>query len=91
MSGQFGFLKSLGATDEAVAVLNDQPHVFVTLILVIIGLAIQCLFIWYIHFATMKPEQKKARENRDRFAWLRKAIGRAEAAKAGYGNGNPRR
>lgn len=73
MSGQFGFLKSLGATDEAVAVLNDQPQVFVTLVLVLVGLIAQCGLIWYIHYATMKPEQKKAAQEKKSFAWLRQA------------------
>ncbi|KYK61262.1 hypothetical protein DCS_02404 [Drechmeria coniospora] len=60
----FDWLKAVGATNEAVAVLNDQPQLFVTLILVIVGLIIQCLVIWYIHFATLKPEQKKKKEKK---------------------------
>ncbi|KAL3959960.1 hypothetical protein ACCO45_005077 [Purpureocillium lilacinum] len=55
----FSWLRKVGATPEAVAVLNDQPQLFVTLIVVILGLALQCVLIWYIHFATLKPEQKK--------------------------------
>ncbi|KAH7040124.1 uncharacterized protein B0I36DRAFT_357467 [Microdochium trichocladiopsis] len=35
MSGQFGFMSKLGATDEAVAVLNDQPYIFTILMVVI--------------------------------------------------------
>jgi hypothetical protein len=60
--GQFDWFKSIGATDEAVAVLNDQPELFTTLLLVIVGLTLQCLLIWYIHFATLKPEQKKKKK-----------------------------
>jgi hypothetical protein len=56
--GQFDWFKSLGASDRAVAVLNDQPQLFTTLILVIVGLLLECLFIWFIHFSTMKPAQK---------------------------------
>jgi hypothetical protein len=56
--GQFDFFRSIGATAEAVAVLNDQPQLFTILIVVLIALALQCTLIWYIHFATMKPEQK---------------------------------
>lgn len=77
MSGQFGFLKNLGATDEAVAVLNDQPQVFINLVVVLVGLIAQCLLIWYIHFATMKPEQKKAKQNSKGFAWFRQVRERA--------------
>lgn len=55
----FDWLKKVGASNQAVAVLNDQPNLFVNLIVVLIGLGLQCLVIWYIHYATMKPEQKK--------------------------------
>lgn len=51
----FDWLKSVGATNEAVAVLNDQPNLFVSLVAVLIGLILQCL-LWFIHFATLKPE-----------------------------------
>lgn len=61
---KFDFMKKVGATDRAVAVLNDQPELFTTLILVLIGLGLECLLIWYIHFATMKPEQKKKKEKK---------------------------
>ncbi|KAM4060030.1 hypothetical protein HRG_002351 [Hirsutella rhossiliensis] len=61
----FDWLKSVGATNEAVAVLNDQPNLFVNLVVVLIGLTLQCLFLWFIHFATLKPEQKrKNRKNK---------------------------
>ncbi|UNI20212.1 hypothetical protein JDV02_006321 [Purpureocillium takamizusanense] len=58
----FSWLRKVGATPEAVAVLNDQPQLFVTLILVLVGLGVQCALIWYIHFATLKPEQKKKKK-----------------------------
>ncbi|RYP60743.1 hypothetical protein DL771_010395 [Monosporascus sp. 5C6A] len=61
MSGQFGFMSKLGATDEAVAVLNDQPFLFTVLVVALTACILQCLLIWYIHRATMKPEQKKAK------------------------------
>lgn len=57
--GKFDFLKSVGATEEAVAVLNDQPNLFTNLILVLIGLSLQAGLLWYIHYATLKPSQKK--------------------------------
>ncbi|PHH92890.1 hypothetical protein CDD83_4033 [Cordyceps sp. RAO-2017] len=62
----FSWLKSLGATPEAVAVLNDQPNLFANLVAVIIGLALQCLLIWFIHFATMKPEQKNKKKKKSK-------------------------
>ncbi|RYO84616.1 hypothetical protein DL764_009300 [Monosporascus ibericus] len=63
MSGQFGFMSRLGATDEAVAVLNDQPFIFTVLVVALVACISQCVLIWYIHYATMKPEQKKAKKN----------------------------
>ncbi|KAL2205206.1 hypothetical protein CC79DRAFT_1371022 [Sarocladium strictum] len=33
--GQFDFFSSIGATDEAVAVLNDQPELFTYLLVVL--------------------------------------------------------
>ncbi|KAI1825385.1 hypothetical protein F4861DRAFT_501844 [Xylaria intraflava] len=62
VSGQFAFLAKIGATPEAVATLNDQPYIFFVLIGAIITLVLESLFIWYIHFATMKPEQEKKKE-----------------------------
>lgn len=56
--GQFNWFARIGASDRAVAVLNDQPQLFTTLILVVVGLIAEGLFIWFIHFATRKPEQK---------------------------------
>lgn len=56
---KFDFLSKVGATDKAVAVLNDQPELFTTLILTLVGLSLQGGLIWYIHFATLKPSQKK--------------------------------
>lgn len=60
--GQFGWFAKIGATPEAVNVLNDQPVLFTILIVVLLAVILQCLLIWYIHFATMKPEQKKKKE-----------------------------
>ncbi|PHH66452.1 hypothetical protein CDD81_7507 [Ophiocordyceps australis] len=62
----FNWLKSVGATNEAVAVLNDQPSLFVSLIAVIVGLIVQGLLLWYIHFATLKPEQKKKKTKKSK-------------------------
>ncbi|MBE3044834.1 hypothetical protein IMZ48_20195 [Candidatus Bathyarchaeota archaeon] len=58
-SGQFEWFRSIGATEEAVMVLNDQPMLFTTLVVVLISLIVLGLLIGYIHFATRKPEQKK--------------------------------
>ncbi|KAI0407119.1 hypothetical protein F4802DRAFT_595748 [Xylaria palmicola] len=63
-SGQFDWFLKIGATREAVATLNDQPHVFFVLLAALIILILEGLFIWYIHFATMKPEQKKKKEKK---------------------------
>lgn len=61
----FDWFKKIGATDEAVAVLNDQPYLFADLLAVLVALGLQCLLIWYIHYATMKPEQKKKKKPAD--------------------------
>lgn len=60
--GQFDWFSKIGATPQAVAVLNDQPYLFTILIVVLLILILQGVFIWYIHFATLKPEQKKKKE-----------------------------
>ena len=57
--GQFDWFRSIGATKEAVATLNDQPYLFTTLILVLIAITLECALLWYIHYTTLKPEQKK--------------------------------
>ncbi len=62
--GQFDWFAKIGATPQAVAVLNDQPMLFTILIVVLIGIILQSLLIWYIHFATMKPGQKKKKEKK---------------------------
>ncbi|KAI1132534.1 hypothetical protein F5Y10DRAFT_230795 [Nemania abortiva] len=64
VTGQFAWLAKIGATPEAVATLNDQPYVFFTLVAALVILILQGLFIWYIHLATMKPEQKKKKEKK---------------------------
>ncbi len=78
---KFDFLRSVGATKEAVAVLNDQPFLFTNLIVVLIGLGVQAGLLWYIHYATLKPEQKKKKEKK----------GAAAPAAAGRGGDNARR
>ncbi|KZZ91789.1 hypothetical protein AAL_06543 [Moelleriella libera RCEF 2490] len=60
----FDWLAKIGATREAVAVLNDQNFLFVDLIVVLVGLGLQCTLIWFIHYATMKPEQKKKKKTK---------------------------
>ncbi|KAK4202596.1 hypothetical protein QBC40DRAFT_251996 [Triangularia verruculosa] len=62
--GQFDWFSSIGATPEAVAVLNDQPILFTILLVVLVAITLEILLIWYIHYATMKPEQKKAKEDK---------------------------
>ncbi|KAI0472359.1 hypothetical protein F4859DRAFT_515210 [Xylaria cf. heliscus] len=64
-SGQFDWLGKLGATREAIATLNDQPYVFYVLVAALVLLILEGVFIWYIHIATMKPEQKKKKEKKD--------------------------
>ncbi|UKZ82077.1 hypothetical protein TrVFT333_009861 [Trichoderma virens FT-333] len=58
--GQFDWFKKIGATDEAVAVLNDQPYLFTTLVVVIVVLLAEGGLLYFIHWATFKPSQKKA-------------------------------
>lgn len=55
----FDWLKKIGATDAAVAAVNDQPSLLINVLVVLIGLGLECLLVWYIHFATLKPEQRK--------------------------------
>jgi hypothetical protein len=62
--GQFDWFSSIGATPEAVAVLNDQPYLFTILLVVLVGIILQVVLHWYIHFATLKPEQKKKKEKK---------------------------
>ncbi|KAJ6787342.1 hypothetical protein PWT90_06341 [Aphanocladium album] len=80
--GKFDFLRSVGATKEAVAVLNDQPNLFTNLIVVLIGLGVQAGLLWYIHYATLKPEQKKKKEKKG---------GAAAAGGRGRGKDNARK
>ncbi|KUI67601.1 hypothetical protein VM1G_03384 [Cytospora mali] len=61
--GQFDWFRSIGATQEAVNVLNDQPYLFTILVVMLIILILQGVFIWYIHWATLKPEQKKKKKD----------------------------
>lgn len=44
--------------------LNDQPILFTILLIVLVAIILQCVLIWYIHFATLKPEQKKKKEKK---------------------------
>ncbi|KAI1846548.1 hypothetical protein JX265_010667 [Neoarthrinium moseri] len=66
--GQFGWFLKIGATPEAVAVLNDQPYLFTILLVVLVLVALQITLHWYIHYATMKPEQKKKKKKDDKKA-----------------------
>lgn len=79
---KFDFLRSVGATKEAVAVLNDQPNLFTNLIVVLIGLGAQAGLLWYIHYATLKPEQRKKKEKKG---------GAAAAGGRGRGKDNARK
>ncbi|KAI1269643.1 hypothetical protein F5Y18DRAFT_422593 [Xylariaceae sp. FL1019] len=54
----------IGATPEAIATLNDQPYVFFVLVAALIIVILQGVFLWFIHFATLKPEQKKKKEKK---------------------------
>ncbi|KAK3315019.1 hypothetical protein B0H66DRAFT_605936 [Apodospora peruviana] len=62
--GQFDWFSKIGATPKAVAVLNDQPILFTILLIVLVTVILQCVLIWYIHFATRKPEQMKKKEEK---------------------------
>lgn len=62
--GQFDWFGSIGATPEAVRVLNDQPILFTILLIVLVAIILQCVALWYIHYATLKPEQKKKKEKK---------------------------
>ena len=62
--GQFDWFGSIGATPEAVAVLNDQPILFTILIVVLVAVILQCVLLWYIHYATLKPEQKVKKDKK---------------------------
>ncbi|EFQ29984.1 hypothetical protein CGRA01v4_01139 [Colletotrichum graminicola] len=62
--GQFDWFRSIGATPEAVAVLNDQPILFTILLVALLAIILECVLLWYIHFATLKPEQQKKKEPR---------------------------
>ncbi|KAI1364218.1 hypothetical protein F5Y08DRAFT_339852 [Xylaria arbuscula] len=82
VQGQFAFLHSIGATPEAVATLNDQPWVFFVLVAALVLCILEGLFIWYIHFATMKPEQRKAKEDaKKKKAEKKKSGGKPPAAR----------
>ncbi|PSR82235.1 hypothetical protein BD289DRAFT_371601 [Coniella lustricola] len=56
---QFDWFLKIGATQQAVNVLNDQPYLFTVLIVVLLGMTIECLLVYYIHWVTLKPEQRK--------------------------------
>lgn len=67
-SGQFQWFSSIGATDEAVMVLNDQPVLFTILLVVLVTIIGQSVLLWYIGFATLKPEQIKAVKDKKKAA-----------------------
>ncbi|KAH6656862.1 hypothetical protein BKA67DRAFT_655165 [Truncatella angustata] len=60
----FGWFLKIGATPEAVAVLNDQTFLFPQLLAVLVIISLQITCHWYIHYATLKPEQKKKKEKK---------------------------
>ncbi|CAK7204412.1 hypothetical protein SEUCBS139899_007169 [Sporothrix eucalyptigena] len=60
--GEFDWFLKIGATKEAVAVLNDQPVLFFILLVVLVAIGLEITLMWYIHHATLKPEQKKKKE-----------------------------
>lgn len=60
--GEFDWFRSIGATQEAVNVLNDQPYLFTILVVMLVILILEGVFLWYIHWVTLKPEQKKKKE-----------------------------
>lgn len=64
MAGQYDWFLKIGATQQAVNTLNDQPYLVIVLVVVILVLALEMGLAWYIHFATMKPEQKKKKEKK---------------------------
>ena len=66
--GQFDWFAKIGATPQAVAVLNDQPNLFTILLVVLVGIILEITLMWYIHFATMKPEQKVKKEKKPKAA-----------------------
>jgi ATP/ADP translocase len=71
--GKFDWFSKIGATDEAVAVLNDQPILFTILLVVLVTVILQIVLHWYIHKATMKPEQIKAiQDKKDKKAAAKK-------------------
>jgi len=59
---QFQWFRTLGATEEAVMVLNDQPVLFTILLVVLVTLILHGVLLWYIHHATLKPEQMKKKK-----------------------------
>ncbi|KAL0783002.1 hypothetical protein CaCOL14_000908 [Colletotrichum acutatum] len=44
--GQFDWFRSIGATPEAVAVLNDQPILFTILLIVLVAVILQGVLLW---------------------------------------------
>ena len=62
--GQFDWFAKIGATPQAVAVLNDQPVLFFILLAALGALALQGGVIFWIHKATFKPEQAKKKTDK---------------------------
>jgi len=62
--GQYDFFLKIGATQQAVNTLNDQPYLVIVLIVVLVIIALEIGLAYLIHFATMKPEQKKKKEKK---------------------------
>ncbi|KAK4101510.1 hypothetical protein N658DRAFT_507080 [Parathielavia hyrcaniae] len=62
--GQFDWIGGIGATPQAVAALNDQPILFTILLIVLLAVTLQGVLLWYIHYATLKPEQKAKKDKK---------------------------
>jgi hypothetical protein len=61
--------KWLGFTPEATAVLQADPFLLVTLVLVIVGMIMLAVIAWLIHWQTnkvyAKPKEKKAKGGKE--------------------------
>ena len=62
--GSFDWLAKIGATPAAVATVNDQPILIITLIVVILALGLQVGIVVATHFLTRKPEQKQLKADK---------------------------
>ncbi|KAI0162747.1 hypothetical protein BJ166DRAFT_591598 [Pestalotiopsis sp. NC0098] len=60
--GQFGWFLKIGATPEAVAVLNDQPFLFAQLLVVLVIIGLQITFHW--------EENRQPQDNGTKRHWI---------------------